>query len=129
MTLGLAALVLATQVSAFMHLAFVPHVTCAEHGELVEPGGHEGLAARHHVAPASQSVLADEGEAAAVSGHAHDHCIVTAAQRTPARLVRAPDSIDVHPSGDAESGIRRVRSTPPSLALLAVAPKCSPPAA
>lgn len=124
MTLGLAALWLTTQLSVVAHLAFVPHATCAEHGELVDAG------AQWAVAPTGEAVERDTlaAQQVVLAEHSHDHCLLTAMRRVSARLSRASVSIEpcaavepTPPQGD--------QPVPPVIAVLDVAPKSSPPSA
>jgi len=123
MTLGLAVLWLATQLSVFAHLAFVPHVTCIEHGELVDAGAQ--LAA----APRGQSVELDTvaSQQVVLAEHAHDHCLLIAMRRVSARLIR--NAVDIEASAAMEPGTQPAheRLLAPVIALLDVAPKNSPP--
>lgn len=125
LTLGLAALWLTTQLSVFAHLALVPHVTCVEHGELIDagaqpPGVAAGEAVEHDTAAALKVALAE---------HAHDHCLLGAMRRGEARLIRSTlplvPSAAQHPS----AAVRPQQPLPPAIALLDVAPKSSPPSA
>ena len=130
MTLGLALLCLATQLSGFAHLAFVPHVTCAEHGELVEAGAHlPATAVRRSSEDGAAELLAAEPRLETSGGHSHDHCIVMAVRRTPARLVRSSVPIDATATVARGVCLERERSLTPSIPLLDVAPKNSPPSA
>ena len=123
MTLGLAVLWLATQLSVFAHLAFVPHVTCLEHGELVDAGAQlaaVGEAVERDVV-AAQSVQLPE--------HAHDHCLLTAMRRVSARLIR--HAVTIEPVAAVEPGTlpAHEQHLAPIIALLDIAPKSSPPSA
>ena len=122
MTLGLAVLWLATQLSVFAHLALVPHVTCLEHGELVDAGAQVA---------AAQAVERDvvAAQAVVVPEHAHDHCLLTAMRRVSARLIR--HSVTLEPILAVEPGTQPAHEQllAPVIALLDVAPKSSPPSA
>lgn len=122
MTLGLVVLWLATQLSVFAHLAFVPHVTCLEHGELVDAGAQ--LAAAEAVerdVVAAQSVQVPE--------HAHDHCLLTAMRRVSARLIRHSVTIEAVAAVELGSQPAAEQRLAPVIAVLDVAPKSSPPSA
>ena len=123
-TLALAVLCLTTQVSAFAHLALVPHATCIEHGEPVDAGAQF---------PVKLAQSADESAVVAdplttVAAHSHDHCILSALRRSPAHLQTesAPNAVltalNLGERRDADQLI------PPVIALLDLAPKSSPPA-
>jgi hypothetical protein len=120
MTLGLTVLWLATQLSVFAHLAFVPHVTCLEHGELVDAGAQ--LAAAEAV---ERDVVA--AQSAQWPEHAHDHCLLTAMRRTAARLIR--NSVTIPALAAVEPGLQPAHEQPLAhvIPLLDVAPKSSPP--
>ena len=137
-TLSLVALCLTTQLSGFAHLALVPHVACAEHGELVEadsrraaliPSGAEGAALNPGPGPRSTdgAAVSSEPRVEVASNHSHDHCICTAVRRTPARLSRASAAADLH---TAAPPTLLTMGDVPSVQVLApldVAPKSSPP--
>src|SRR5262245_46745026 len=66
------AVAIAAPLASSAHLALVRHVTCAEHGELVEIGAPDGAQAKH--APETRlGALAD------ADSHGHDHCAATGA--------------------------------------------------
>lgn len=122
MTLGLAVLWLATQLSVFAHLAFVPHVTCLEHGELIDAGAQLTAAeAVERDVVAAQSVQLPE--------HAHDHCLLTAMRRVSARLIRHSVTLEAVAAVEPGSQPAHEQLLEPVLALLDVAPKNSPPSA
>jgi hypothetical protein len=126
LTVALALLCLASQLSGLAHLAFVPHLACAEHGELVEagpgllPGPAPGVA---------ESVDAASPIAAPVAGHGHAHCLLSALRRTPATLSAAPALERPAPGVEGPASLGRPERLPGALPVLAVAPKSSPPAA
>jgi hypothetical protein len=127
MTVVLAGLCLASQLSGLAHLAMVPHVACAEHGELVEPG-HGGLGSRSVLpvgAPARVQVW--PAEAGLSPRHGHDHCLLAAWRRSPATLSVRPASVEARPTEGPVAGRERRAPTASTLAVLAVAPKSSPP--
>jgi hypothetical protein len=129
MTVVLSALCLASQLSGLAHLALVPHVACAEHGELVELG-HRGLGPGGLVqVGAAVRVQASPAPAELSQRHGHDHCVLAALRREPACLGAGPFALEARPLSQALPGSRS--SAPPASALpvLAVAPKASPPAA
>jgi hypothetical protein len=132
-TLSLVALCLTTQLSGFAHLALVPHVACAEHGELVEadsrlrPGGVEA-ASNAGRGDAEVAAVSSEPRVEVASSHSHDHCICTAVRRTPARVSRAGAAAELRTVPPPTRLALRDVPTVPVLAPLDVAPKSSPPA-
>jgi hypothetical protein len=127
MTVVLAAVCLASQLSGLAHLALVPHLACAEHGELVElgPGGPE----HRSLVQVEASGRVQASPAQVSQRHGHDHCVLAALRRTPACLERGPASVEARPSEEPVAGWRRVAPPGSGLPVLAVAPKSSPPAA
>jgi hypothetical protein len=125
--LGLAAML--GQVAGYAHLAFTSHVTCAEHGELVEAdnGGEQGasaadtLAAREHAAGGHADL-----SAAAEGAHGHDHCTIAPHRRDRVTHDGARVRLD-SASATVADGIRFAVAPPRPIALLALAPKSSPP--
>ena len=118
-------LLLAGQLSSLAHFALVQHARCAEHGELVH--------ARAEGAPVAAAPTATRGTsaltpAAAEEAHGHDHCVLGVARRSGALLPgrTTPTAPAPRPSGVAARSL----ATPaaPSVALLRLAPKSSPPA-
>jgi hypothetical protein len=137
-TLSLVALCLTTQLSGFAHLALVPHVACAEHGELVEadsrrapltPSGVEGAALNPGPGPRASdgAAVSSEPRVEAASSHSHDHCICTAVRRSPARVSRASTAAELRTAAPPTLLALRDVPTVPVLAPLDVAPKSSPP--
>ncbi len=116
------------QVAGYAHLAFTSHVTCAEHGELVEAdGGDQGasaadtLAAREHAA-GGHADLSTAGDGA----HDHDHCTLAPHRRD---RVTHEGALVLVPAATAAvaDGVRFAIAPPRPIALLALAPKSSPP--
>lgn len=126
-TLSLAALCLVAQLSGLAHLAIVPHVTCAEHGELLEASASTSTWVIHPSSPGENfEVRSAEPGLEAAAGHSHDHCAVASMRRTPGDPL-GPTSTEV--SAPVEQ-LRRVGREPrvtTALPVLAVAPKSSPP--
>jgi uncharacterized Zn-binding protein involved in type VI secretion len=121
----LAVVALVGQLASFAHLVLVRHVTCAEHGELVEIG-------RDHSTPAVRShrlAVATVGDASATETHGHEHCLLAPMRRD--RLVAgAPVAFDVarldaHRTIDPERDVAVFQS----VAVIVFAPKNSPPVA
>lgn len=122
---GLAALLLVGPLLAAAHLAEVQHVTCADHGELLEVGVANGSVAPFARRPGQTHIRElPRGEDA---GHGHDHCGIAAHRRQSIDPERYPPAI--------AAPLRLAIHTPPSaLAPVApaqpihrLAPKSSPP--
>jgi hypothetical protein len=127
-TLSLVALCLTTQLSGFAHLALVPHVACAEHGELVEADGRRQAATPSGVASNVEvAAVSSEPRVEPSGSHAHDHCICTAVRRTPARVSRASAGPELRAVRPPSLLATREIPSAPALAPLDVAPKSSPP--
>jgi hypothetical protein len=111
------------QVGSYAHLALTAHVTCAEHGELVEadqPGIAAATGAPHREAHAD--VLPDSNGGA----HGHDHCLLTPhrrdrATKTSLRTVVATAQLPFVTRHIEANG------PPPAIRLILLAPKNSPP--
>src|SRR5262249_46679955 len=112
--LALCGLMLAALLAPLAHLALVPHVTCAAHGELVHASATP--------APQPESPLDDD---AVDTGEGHDPCAMKLGTRAtePPPVVRTVLRAERAP--DVQGAEREAR---PSLAMLEVAPKASPPA-
>jgi hypothetical protein len=119
---ALATLALVGQLASFAHLVLVRHVTCAEHGELIEVG-------REHAVAVVTPHAAGAGIASAATGetHGHDHCLLAPMRRDRVAL-GAPNALDCE-HVDAYGTIGRVvaRQVPPPIAVILLAPKSSPP--
>jgi hypothetical protein len=121
----LAVVALAGQVSSFAHLVLVRHVTCAEHGELVELGREHATASAAPTRQASATVAA----AAAESGHGHEHCLI-APMRRDRLAASAPAALDsAHIDAYGTIGVLVADAVPPPIAVIFLAPKNSPPLA
>jgi hypothetical protein len=116
--LTFALLAMSGQVLSGLHFALVNHVTCAEHGELVETGAPVAQPAATSTAPTIAALAAE--------GHGHDHCSIALLRRQQAR--------------NSVTSTTPLRASPPQVAfvlpasapsapidLLSVAPKNSPP--
>jgi hypothetical protein len=112
---GCLAVMTGAHVAPLVHLALVPHVTCAVHGELIHGDTHEASAP----APDEVAFIVGNGES-----DAHEHCWSLTAQRTATRPQVALISDAVRPCVEAVGCALPQR---PSLEVLAVAPKASPP--
>jgi hypothetical protein len=114
----LAVMALTAQLGSFAHLSAVQHVTCAEHGELIEVRGEHPLLTR------DERVVTAAGEA-----HGHDHCLLAPLRRDRAALDTPIIAAGAHPGAFDTLG-RDGDATPARpIALLFVAPKNSPPRA
>jgi hypothetical protein len=109
-----------SQVAGFAHLAFTRHVTCAEHGDLIEAGEAPAASAAQDQA---HSRLAINGDGAT---HGHDHCLLA-----PQRRDRTTQSFTRTLVATAELPFmaRFVDAVgpPPTIQLILLAPKNSPP--
>lgn len=120
-----AVLCLSSQLASFTHMLCVRHVTCPEHGELIDVPA-VAVGAPH--APAAESIASDSGQAA----HAHDHCLV-AAIAAQAMAPSSPPTRCEGAAGPVQRTTERVVArpepvpAPASIALLLLAPKSSPP--
>jgi hypothetical protein len=121
----LATVALAGQVTSFVHLVLVRHVTCAEHGELVEVGKEHAIAkSARQAAPAN--VVTSESPADA---HGHDHCLL-APMRRDRIAAGSPGSFDsLHVDAYGTIGVVAADEVAPPIAVILLAPKNSPPLA
>jgi hypothetical protein len=116
--LSAAWLCLFAQASSLLHFVVVEHARCAEHGEVVHAG--------HSVSPVqsgqpAHAAVESRSDAAA---HDHDHCPLTCQRRAPAPQPPAcaavvPALLGVSSFPDDVHG--------PAFAVIALAPKTSPP--
>jgi hypothetical protein len=122
LALSLAAVVLGGQFAGFAHLAFVEHVTCVEHGELVEVGR---TAPRVRRLADFQTRISDAGRKTSQAGH--EHCVVPMHRRDSAsEETRFNFAWTVPPLRSATLTVTASPRGPP-IALLLLAPKNSPP--
>jgi hypothetical protein len=119
---ALVAVLLCAQLGGALHFAVVQHVSCAEHGELVEIGADaDARAAR---VATHETVRADD-----TTIHGHDHCAVSAIRREPIHSV-APLALAARLPNAAITDASIARHEPPrAIAILDLAPKSSPPRA
>lgn len=119
-------LLLAAQLLSFGHLLVVRHVTCAEHGDIVDSGHpHEALHRQPVAAKEAFHLGAVQGTAPAEA--AHDHCFVCSNTKERFALL----------SPDRQAGSRVEVSLPilssfdlgpfVPIDLIALSPKNSPP--
>ena len=119
----LSGMVLLGQVTTFVHLASVRHVTCAEHGELVHASDDVVRVGAAQVDRPGVRTLASSGEQ-----HGHDHCLNCALRRETLTVpLSAQARVDATLSQLVLSANIEVRAHS-SWALLQAAPKTSPPA-
>src|SRR5438067_1246837 len=74
--LALAIVLAGSQFASFAHFVFVQHVTCADHGELVEVGQQRKSALDRDQRSSTVSQATTEG-----AGHGHEHCLMTPHRR------------------------------------------------
>jgi hypothetical protein len=116
--LTFALLAMTGQVLSGLHFALVNHVTCAEHGELIETGSR--------VDQPTTSSTTKTIAAVAVEGHGHDHCSIALLRRQQAKSAAARPL----PLRAPQPRVSLVLpATAPSAPIdpLSVAPKNSPP--
>ena len=117
--LALVAAFIGGAIGPLAHLALVPHIRCAQHGELI----HGTAVATVAAPPASETPTATT--APVRETEEHDHCGVTAEQRattataTPRFVITAPLAL-------ASIGVGHEARL--AVELLQLAPKASPPA-
>lgn len=120
---ALAALVLAGQLAALLHLVLVPHALTGD-GSLVHPGAPEASAARAHAAAAPGAARV---EPPVHDGHDHE-CPLAATLRAQAREVRGRgDVLQAPPAQGARSQVAEARPASGPGVLHPLAPKQSPP--
>jgi hypothetical protein len=118
-------LALFAQLGSIAHLALVKHVTCAEHGEMIDVVDQSGKS----VAAVDSRPAESRIGLAETPAHGHDHCPLAAfrRQRIVARAHARPAPL---PSSNPHCFAFETRLTPArAIALLDVAPKISPPLA
>lgn len=118
-----AILALFAQLGSLAHLALVKHVTCAEHGEMIDVADQAATSA----VGADGRVAERRIGSTQAWAHGHDHCPLAAfrRQRSVARVQARPLSL---PMAEPRGFALPAHLTPtPAIALLDVAPKSSPP--
>jgi hypothetical protein len=119
---ALVAVFLCAQLGGALHFAVVQHVSCAEHGELVEIGTDAGV--RAAAVATHETVRADD-----TTLHGHDHCGVSAIRRERIHHV-APLALAARlPTTSLAHASLARRAPPRAIAILDLAPKSSPPRA
>jgi hypothetical protein len=120
----LAFVALVGQLLGSAHLAFTPHATCAEHGELVELRSTAGSATPGNYATSTKGPSASRDDSSVA--HGHDHCPCTLLQRE--RLLFSPRAQCSCATTQATVAIfAGIDSPTRSIALILLAPKNSPP--
>jgi hypothetical protein len=120
----LAALLLASQTSAWLHAAAVSHATCAEHGEMIHAGS---IAPESAHAAAEPSDAALRGDDSTVSRH--EHCGSSALLRFRDAALPAPIAVAFSPTVPSSRLRDGVVPLPRGADVYVVAPKTSPPRA
>jgi hypothetical protein len=127
LALAVAGLWLVGQAAGTLHMLVVPHVFCAEHGELIESELSPDVATEADVDDSASSAL--QRDPASLRGsHAHEHCFVTSrAPRSTTSILRSRCAIDrvyfaSRPAARADAPHRSQG------AVFRLAPKNSPPA-
>jgi hypothetical protein len=120
-----AVVTLIAQIGSVAHFAFVKHVECADHGEMIDvaPDADE-LRPPAVTDGSSDAVRADRAKA-----HGHEHCAVAAFRRTRAETRSTESSSSPVAIDRARRAAPTEREPLPSIAILDFAPKGSPPAA
>ncbi len=111
---------LAAQSAGTLHVLFVPHARCAEHGELVDvPRGDLSLSASFSHEVALSAALPSEA-------HGHEHCAVAILQRQrlTGPILRIAPVTTIAVAAKTRAPIAVVL---PSARRLRLAPKHSPP--
>ena len=118
----MAAVVVVGQLASIAHLVLVRHVTCAEHGELIELG-HDRVTNAMSASRRTTTVA----NSSSAETHGHEHCLVasTRRERISLRLQPIADSLRVDAYGTV--GLGRDVDIAPPIALILIAPKNSPP--
>ena len=121
-------LLLAAQLLALGHLLIVNHTICPEHGEAI----HAGLPSKAQALPMTYEHAT--GDPALVAGappaeEAHDHCLARANTRERFALLPVLDATPGPLLAGTPLPSRAAVAVMPSLAVLRLAPKTSPPSA
>jgi hypothetical protein len=120
----LAALLVASQTSAWLHAAAVAHATCLEHGETIHAGAIGDAAPEAVSTPGAPAVRGDDAIASA-----HEHCEAGALLRFREVALSAPVAIAFAPVRGSPRLHDDARATPVATDVYLVAPKTSPPRA
>jgi hypothetical protein len=120
----LALVAMTGQVGVYVHLAFTAHVTCAEHGELVEAGGGRKAFATADDRRVERTYAASSREVT----HGHEHCVVAAHRRLHSVEAQAR-TVAVTAQLPFVARVVAANGPPSPIALIFLAPKNSPPLA
>jgi hypothetical protein len=113
-------------VSPLLHVLFVEHETCPEHGELVDVRTDSEARSRF-VEELHQRALASSSEPRrSPTDHDHDHCTIAAHVASPALAAGAEIALDIERPA-SRSSVADLDASPQKRVLL-IAPKTSPPA-
>ncbi len=121
---ALALFCIALEFGSLAHMAVVRHEICAEHGEAVDVF-HD--AAHSHAVAVASKVRTVESRGDADSHEGHDHCQL-ACNRRNATCVESSSSVPAAIVSIASATSAFVERSTPTIALLDLAPKSSPPA-
>jgi hypothetical protein len=119
----LAVLALAGQLGSFAHLVLVQHVSCADHGELIE------VAPQNAIVAARTELSGPAVRASATSDplHGHDHCTLSPLRRDHLHRIGQSSHALAPLESASPPAHGRIVVTAPKLALFLLAPKNSPP--
>jgi|SRR5581483_1430117 len=120
-----AVVALIAQIGSVAHFAFVKHVECADHGEMIDlaPDADELRP------PAAVDGSIDKVRADRTKTHGHEHCAIATFRRTRAETRAAASSSSPVAIGCTRRAAPIEREPHPIIAILDLAPKSSPPAA
>ena len=121
---ALAVVALAGQLSSFAHLVLVRHVTCAEHGDLIEVGRERAI-----TTTVSRQAVTAVGAASAEETHGHEHCLIAPMRRDRLALGSGAVHDSAHIDAYGTIGVARAQAIAPAIAVIVLAPKNSPPLA
>lgn len=122
--LALSIVTLVGQLSSFAHALFVPHASCAEHGEVI----HAPQGPANPGATAGSPELAFAAAPVVDADHAHEHCLFASVCRDhPTLSPRLCDKLDRPVSSPSRVQPRDIEPAC-AVALFRLAPKSSPPA-
>jgi hypothetical protein len=107
---------------AAFHSSHSPHVTCAEHGELLDVGRSIDAATDAHDEQGWRA------SPATVAGHEHEHCVLASFAQSFATGGAAPAALSTPVPVAADSLAPCDEPRASAVAVYRVAPKCSPPA-
>jgi hypothetical protein len=121
----LALLGLAAPLLGSLHEASVAHVTCAEHGEVVDGDARLSSPTAEHSHDAAVLLAV---EALPGAAHGHDHCALAAQARERAVALRSASLTERPQAQGLSAPAPEDAPRPAAIALYLLAPKSSPPA-